>query len=480
MNTFLWTSLTVFIYILFQVSIACTLVFIERRSPEKTLTWLMVITLIPVVGVIFYFLFGQDLSKRKMFKEKLYEDLDRLLDTQKAHFYEKSVITEKQSKHYQLMNIALNSNNAPLMSGNEITILNNGQEKFPALLKALKNAKNHIHMEYYIFRDSGIGMEILDVLKDKAKQGVQVRLLVDGIGNYIKKKTYKELDKNGVEYAIFFPTKFPSIVHSRLNYRNHRKIVVIDGEIGFFGGLNVGDEYLSKSEKYGFFRDTHYKLRGSAVYELQLRFAMDWEFASGKGIDVTRYYFPIAKKYNGLDMQILNTGPDSKYPTIKQALYEMITNARRKIQIVSPYFVPDASITGLLKNALLSGVEVEVMIPSVIDHPFVHWASTSHIADIIGLGAKAYIYEKGFVHSKIVMVDDEIVLTGTANFDIRSWIYNFEVSAIVYDEVFTKKLSDEFEKDKMESSLITKEKYDNRDIVWKTKEAFSRLVSPLL
>ena len=365
-----------------------------------------------------------------------------------------------------------------LSSDNDVHILNNGHKKFESLISDIKLAKKFIHMEYYILQNDYLGRRILDELSKKASEGVKVRLYVDGMGSYLtSKRFYKNLISKGGEVCIFYPTNF-----IRINFRNHRKIAVIDGYKAYIGGMNIGDEYLGLSKKFGLWRDMHIKIMGTAAAELNLRFIMDWNFSSSKKIDISEFYFPTQPrvKYGQGKIQIISSGPDTKYPNIQYSYTKMITEANKYVYIQTPYFVPHESILESIKIAALSGIDVKIMIPSKPDHPFVYWASLSYIGSLIEFGVKCYSYTEGVLHSKLLIIDGLVSYIGTANVDMRSLRLNFESNAFIFDEKIAKTLETDYINDIKNCTQIDVKYYNKRSINIKIKEAISRLLSPLL
>lgn len=467
-----------------NIILAFAIIFLSRKNPSTTWAWVLVLMFIPVLGFILYLFLGQDIRRIKIFTQKEKDDIKKL----KARFW--NLLSEESSKlthpaiemDKDLMRLHLNNSYSVFTQNNRIQVLKNGQEKFAALLKALKSARHHIHMEYYIIRDDEIGREVRDILAAKARDGVEVRLLYDGMGCLaLPKKYVKPIMEAGGETAVFFPPFLPHI-NIRLNYRNHRKITIVDGETAFVGGLNLGDEYLGASPKYGFWRDTHFMVEGNAVDFLQLRFLTDWEFAAKTSLPFHEKYFPVKQKTTGeKGIQIISSGPDSKWDAIHQGYFKMITNAEKNIYIQTAYFVPDDSLMEALKTAALSGVDVRIMIPGKRDHPFVHWASTSYLSELLDSGVKAYIYDYDrFMHVKAVIVDGRIASIGSANFDLRSFIYNFEINAVLYDSEVASQLEQHFREDMTHCIELTRQLYEKRSYLVRFKESVSRLISPLL
>ena len=385
------------------------------------------------------------------------------------------------SNYHQLIYMNLVGSNAVLTQDNVLQVFTDGTDKFEALLQDIAEAKEHIHIQYYIFKLDNLGKRIYNALIDRAKQGVKVRLLYDEMGSRsVKKRHFKELIEHGGEIEVFFPSIFP-LINPRLNFRNHRKIVVIDGRIGYIGGFNVGDEYLGLNQKFGYWRDTHLRIEGSAVHPLQTRFLLDWNQASQKNrVHYSERYFPAIPLKGDTTLQIVSSGPDTEWSNIKNGYIKLISNAKKHIYIQTPYFIPDESFFDAVKIACLSGIDVRIMIPNKPDHLFVYWATYSYIGLLIEAGAKVYVYNDGFIHAKMIVVDDEVASVGTANIDNRSFKLNFEVNAFIYDKAVAYKLSEIFEQDMLKSLPLTADIYNNRSIWIKFKESLSRLLSPIL
>lgn len=474
------------INLIFVVNIAFAIIVIifEKRNTSNTWTWLMIMLFIPFIGFIMYLFFGQNLRRKKFFVLKKEEEsvLMQFSEEQKRLLSDKAIVNNNSllKEYHDVINLNLYSDNFIVTNNNKVDILNNGNEKFPIMIDCIKNAKNFIHIQYYIFNDDNLGTEILNLLVEKAKEGIEVKLLYDGMGCiHNKKHFFDPLINVGGEVYCFFPPFIPYI-NVRINYRNHRKICVVDGEHGFVGGLNVGDEYLGLSKKFGFWRDTHLHLQGDSVNYLEVRFLMDWRFASKKDFFMEERYFPRKPYIDNTAVQIISSGPDSEWCSIRNTYLKLINKAENSIYIETPYFIPDDSILTALKIACLSGVDVKIIIPCKPDHPFIYWASKSYIWELVECGAKCYTYDNGFIHSKMVSVDGKMCTIGTANMDIRSFNLNFEVNAIIYGIKTTSVVDKAFEADILQSTLLTPEHYSNRSLIIKFKEAISRLLSPIL
>lgn len=342
----------------------------------------------------------------------------------------------------------LRTNEAILTKDNEIEVFTDGRKKFINLLEEMEKAENYIHIQYYIVKESGLFCNIEEVLVKKAKQGVEVRMLIDGIGGReLKKSTISKLKKNGIKVGIFYPSWF-GCVNRHLNHRNHRKVAIIDG-VGYIGGFNIGDEYLGYEKRFGYWRDTHFKIKGGAVWELQKSFAEDWKEATNEDLlNENQYFKEIKGKANGKTaVQIVKSGYPSPFRTIRDNYLKIIYQAKKSIYIQTPYFVPDEPVLEALKSAALSGIDVKIMVPAMADHDCVFWTTGCYVGKVLEAGAKVYRYMEGFLHAKGLMADGQICTFGTANADMRSFQLNFEINAVIYDEDFTRQMEGIFLED---------------------------------
>lgn len=409
--------------------------------------------------------------------------VDELISNQIAAISERkfSYLSDVEAEYHDLIYLHLLNNDALLTQDNKVDIFTDGKEKFKCLLKDIKKAKDHIHLQYYIFRKDDIGEKLLKALVEKAKEGVKVRILYDDLGSRrLPKRFFKELRQAGGEVEVFFASKL-RIVNLRINFRNHRKLVIIDGKIGYLGGFNIGDEYLGLDDKFGYWRDTHLRIKGGAVHEIQTRFILDWNQASYRhDISYSENLFPKDISAGKVSIQIVTSGPDSEYEQIKNGYIKMIGSAKESILIQTPYFIPDASILDAIRIASLSGVDVRIMIPNKPDHPFVYWATYNYIGEMLKSGIKAYIYDNGFIHSKSIVVDNKISSVGSANIDVRSFRLNFEANAFIYNKEIAAKLTKDFYEDMKLSWELTLKKYQQRSLWIRFKESISRLLSPIL
>lgn len=481
------TILTILISLTFILNfvMAIVLVFLERRDPSATWAWLLVLFFIPLLGFILYLIFGQKLHRKRLF---VWEDIKKigvndLINEQIKRLENKTLkLNNSEAEKYRdLIYLFLTSNHALLTQDNEVDIFIDGREKFNALFEDIKRAKDHVHLQYYIFRDDNIGKKLIDLLTEKAKEGVKVRVLYDEMGSRrIKKRSFNKLIKAGGEVEVFFPTKIP-MINTRINFRNHRKLVIIDGKIAYVGGFNVGDEYLGLNKKFGYWRDTHLRIKGNAVHAAQIRFILDWNQASYRNdIYYAKKYFPDISHNGHIPIQIVTSGPDSEWEQIKNGYIKMISSAKKSVYIQTPYFIPDSSILDVLRIACLSGVDVRIMIPNKPDHMFVYWATLSYIGELLKAGAKVYIYDNGFIHAKMIVVDENAASVGTANIDVRSFRINFEVNAFIYDQQVGQRLAEIFRMDMEKSKELSYQEYLQRPLKIRFKESISRLLSPIL
>lgn len=480
-----FTSILVGLIFILNMLLAIIVVFLERKDAGATWAWVLVLFFIPGLGFFMYLLFGRSLAGSKMFQ---WEDQKKIGIAQLISNQLMEICTdtfsyrnEIEKKYHDLIFMHLSNNDAVLTQDNDVEIFTDGKEKFDALFTDISNAKDHIHLQYYILKKDLIGKKLIAELTKKAKEGVKVRVLYDDLGSRrMTRSFFKELREAGGEVEVFFPSKL-HIINFRMNYRNHRKLAIIDGKIGYVGGFNVGDEYLGFNPKFGYWRDTHLRLRGSSVYAIQTRFILDWNQASDRhDINYSPNLFPKENFHGEVGIQIVTSGPDSEWEQIKNGYIKMITSAKKSVWIQTPYFIPDASLLDSLRIAALSGVDVRIMIPNKPDHMFVYWATYSYIGEMLKAGAKVYIYDNGFIHAKTIVVDGEISSVGTANIDVRSFRLNFEVNAFIYNESIAHQLTKGYLEDMEVSWELTQEIYQQRSLKIRFKESISRLLSPIL
>lgn len=471
------------IYTIFII-IVIGIIIHDKRDPVKALAWITVIALVPVLGIILYILFGRNHRKEKMFNLKEIKDLEQYDEISRKQAEDLSdpdaLLRPNIAENREMITLLLNNNKSPLTMHNRIRVLNNGKETFASIIEALKGARETINVEYYIFENDRIGGRIARILMAKARAGVEVRFIYDDVGSWgLNPKFLREMRKAGVQVRCFQPVVFPWLT-SKVNYRNHRKIVVVDGRVAFTGGINIADRYLVRRGKNGMWRDTHLRLEGESVGMLQVIFATDWYFLNKKELLSTEKFFPPVEVTDESPVQIASSGPDSDWASIMQAFFSAITHARHHIYISSPYFLPNQAILTALKVAALSGIDVRIMLPSRSDSKIVYWATRSYIGELMEAGIKVYLYRKGFNHSKVILIDGRVSSVGTANMDVRSFEDNFEVSAIMYDPRIAEELETYFLQDLKHSTLLTPEEWEKRSNLHGIYESFARLLSPLL
>ncbi|MGI6226199.1 MAG: cardiolipin synthase [Peptococcales bacterium] len=483
-------QLSILITEIFTILFTLTIIFIaiviffENDDPSKTVTWLVILVFLPIVGFLLYMLIGRKFRKIKRYRKKGVTNLTELSkiikDEVKLINEGQKFIEEHIPQKKRLINLIINSACAPFTANNRTEVLNNGSDTYQNFLEAMEKAQHHIHLEFYIFRDDNIGTHIQKLLIKKAREGVEVRLIYDGYGSLnLDKNFLAELETNGVKTVCFSPLFIP-IRNKRIDYRNHRKILVVDGKIGFVGGINIGDEYLGKSTEFSYWRDTHLRLEGDSVKFLQQIFLQDWCFAAKEKIEGPKYYPPCNNVLGKQLIQIAASGPDSPWESIMQMYFSMIATAEKSIYLTTPYFIPNESIHMALKNAALSGLDVRIIIPGKPDSKFVLWASISYLNRLLEAGVRVYQYQKGFIHAKTLVVDSLVSSIGTANMDVRSFKLNFEVNAFVYNENVSKKLEEDFFNDLNNCKEINYNDYKNRPLWEKFLESLARLFSPLL
>jgi len=455
----------------------------ENRNPVKSLSWILVLLLLPGLGIVLYVFFGQNFRKEKIINRKglkNHEYISNIAHSQTKALNEKEWQEDDVIKETErIIQLQLNNSESVITYGNKVTLLNNGEAKFDCLIEELKKAKKFIHLQYYIFAQDTIGNTIKEILIQKAKEGVEVRMIVDDVGSWeLKSNYFRELRSKGIEIFSFLEVRFP-VFTSKVNYRNHRKIVVIDGYVGFLGGINVADRYIHGGPKYGVWRDTHIKIEGDAVNTLQYIFSLDWYFVSQKELADSRY-FPEKKPVGDKLVQVTPSGPDTDWPSIMMGFFKIFTTAKKYVYLATPYFMPNESILMALKTAAMAGVDVRILIPEKSDAYITNLSTMSYLKEMMLSGVKIYFYKKGFIHSKVIVSDDIVTSIGSANMDFRSFEQNFEVTSFVYDDEFAKEVKQTFIDDFADSQRVILAEWKKRPLKQKAKESFARLLSPLL
>ncbi|RKD71306.1 cardiolipin synthase [Sinobaca qinghaiensis] len=482
-----WFSWSVNILLFVNLVLAIFLIFNERRDAGSTWAWLLILFFLPIIGFLLYLFLGRQMKQENFYRltreEQAYHSghiHTQLMQLDSPDNKAKLKI-HTSSKYDSLAAMNLRGSKALLSFHNRISLLHDGNQKFNKMMEDMQQARTEINIQYFIIKRDPLGRKLLDILTEKAREGVKVRILYDGIGSmHLKSSDFEELASYKGEVRVFFPSLF-KYINLRINNRNHRKLCVIDGKIGYIGGFNVGTEYLGEAEKFGYWRDTHLRLEGDAVYQIQERFIMDWHYA-GSGRPDPEEWFEFAPHAieDTAAVQIVASGPNSRTEHLKNAMIHMILRAEHRIYIQTPYFIPDQSFIDACKMALLSGVELHIMIPGKKDHPFVMWASWSFLGELLDYGAQAYLYDGGFLHAKTLVIDGEASTVGTTNLDARSFRLNFEVNAIVYNNKLALELESLFETDAAQCRMLTKDIYNRRAWHIKAREGFARLLSPIL
>lgn len=475
------------IFYSFIIILTCLRIIYDTRSTIKTLAYLMLTVFLPVIGIVIYFSIGTNYRKRKLYSKKITKDerIQRMIG-QRLYLESKKVwetLPQEMSKFQKLARLLLKDGMSLLSGHNKVEVLLNGEQKFPAILQAMKDAKHHIHIEYYIFEDDEIGNAIKEVLIERAKAGVQVRFIYDDFGSRsIRKKLVPELRAAGVEAYPFYKILFIALAN-RLNYRNHRKIIIIDGCIAFTGGINVSDRYqnLSGDSNDLYWRDTHVKITGPGTYYLQYLFICDWNFCAEQELEPQQEFFcDWETAYGEAVVQIAASGPDSDNPTILYSQIQAIGMAEQEILITTPYFIPGESLLDALIVASLSGVKVRILVPGKSDSIVVAAAARSYYGELLEAGVEIYQYRKGFIHAKTMVIDQQLSVIGTANMDNRSYELNFEVNTVIYDQQTAGQMTFIFDRDLKDAERIEASDWKKRPLYKQLPEKLCRLFSPLL
>ncbi|MCT3024040.1 cardiolipin synthase [Pediococcus pentosaceus] len=469
------------VFYLINIIIALTIALMEKRDISAAWAWLFVMLLLPGIGFIIYLFFGWKLNQRQIFDLKAQKRLgiSDMAEYQKRN--PKNKPTLDTNLENDLVQMFLNTDNAILTTKNDLKIFTDGHEKFNSLFEDLKKAKHHINIEYFTIYDDQLGKKLRKILVQKAREGVQVRVLYDLFGSKgSKQKFFKELIQAGGEVTPFMKSKL-GYYSFRINFRNHRKIVVIDGSIGYIGGFNIGDQYLGRNKRFGNWRDTHLRLEGSVVLQLQSRFFMDWNAsAKRQKVQFSLDYFPQSNVQNNIPMQIVSSGPENDVQKIKQGYIKMIMGAKHSIWIETPYFIPDDALMEALLIAIRSGIEVRIVIPQMPDHPFVYRATEYYVQQLLKAGARIYSYQNGFMHAKTIVVDNMITSVGSANWDIRSFKLNFEANAFMYDPKVAEQIIATIKNDLKDARELDEEYFKQQSSWKKFRQLASRLISPIL
>ena len=476
-----WTIAIVINYIL--VIIAVTTILFKSINPTKTLTYIIVLLVFPFFGLIVYYFFGQEYRKNKIFNRKdvlnnkLIKSInkDLKIDPETLSSYEANI----EEDQIRLIHLLQRNDKSPLTKYNNVEIIINGENKFQSLFKDIESAQQHIHIEYYILKDDRIGTHFLELLCKKAKEGVKVRLSFDDVGSKISSKMKRKLIEANIEFYAFMPVLFPRFT-GKMNYRNHRKIVIIDGEIGYVGGINVSDTYVNYPESKSYWRDTHLKIIGEAVFTLQTQFLTNWNFVSETTLELNRSFFPQNKVKDVQPVQIAASGPDTDWANIMEAIFFAIVTAEHYVYITTPYFIPNDQIITAMQVASKSGVDVRLLIPDQSDSWTAKHATNSYLEQLLKANIKVYRYEKGFIHAKTMVVDDVFTTIGTCNMDYRSFNINFEINALIYSKDKAKEAKAIFMQDLEDAIVVDYQAWEERSNFERIQEAYCRLWAPLL
>ena len=448
----------------------------ENRNPVKSIAWVLVLVLLPVVGLVIYLIFGRSLKGMKLISRSDLRDLRRM------HDYALPVDVEQQfsDTSQQLISLANKLTEPHLFVGNDIEVFTTGEAKFEALLRDIEAATEYVHVQYFILEGDEVGSRLIELLMRKAQEGVKVRVLYDYVGSfYTRPRMLKRMRAAGIDVHPFLELTLMQFAF-RINWRNHRKIVVIDGKIGYVGGMNIAKRYVTGDKKWTAWRDTHLRISGEAVAALQYSFAIDWNYTTRELLKspTMRYDTPPNKQDHVV--QMMASGPSNRWHNISFIFFKAITLAKRSIYIQTPYFLPSDALLKALQSAALAGVDVKLMIPRKPDSTMLRLATGSYIKECMLAGIKVYFYEPTVMHAKVVIVDDEFVTTGSTNFDFRSFEHNFEFNALVYSKDFNRQMKAVFEDDMQQCTRLSMGKWKQRPLIQKALESIVRLISPIL
>lgn len=477
MDGVIWSNVFVTFFYLIYFAVVITTIFVvilDNRNPIRTMAWILVLFFLPVVGLLFYLFFGRSTRKEQLITKKGYA---RLSKRPMMEYQTQESLAGNVSKQ-RLVSFFTQVNSALTFEGNQVEFYTNGYSMIQSMIRELSRARHHIHLEYYIFEDDAVGRLLRDVLIDRARAGVKVRVLYDDVGCWkVDHAFYEQMLCEGIEVQGFLKVRFPQFT-SKVNYRNHRKLTIIDGEVGFIGGMNIAERYL-KGVSWGSWRDTQVKLSGKAVYGLQTAFLTDW-YAVDRSLITSAEYFPAIPSRGETIAQIVTSDPVGEWKDIMQGLMMAICSARHYFYVQSPYFVPTEQIKTALQTAALSGVDVRLMLPKRADTWLIHESSLSYLEDMMKAGVKIYLYRRGFLHSKLMVCDDELSTVGSTNMDFRSFEHNFEANAFFYDKMTALAIKNIFLEDQKHCLLLSSKIWNKRS--WKNKviESVVRLLAPLL
>ncbi|HKK90734.1 MAG TPA: cardiolipin synthase [Desulfobacteraceae bacterium] len=480
----LWN--TAFIAVLYiYIFVVIIYLLLENRETSTTFSWLLVFIFLPFAGVVLYFLFGRGLKKktrnslvRQDLVNRLASTHDQLIQQQK-HESERLQTRDSSSKHRKLNRLLYQNSDSVLTRFNSVQLFFNGKEKFDVLIDDLEKAENHIHMEYFIWKYDRLTERVVDVLRKKAATGVKIRILYDTVGNHLPGRYLKRLRRFGIEIYPYYNFLSLLKLHT-LNYRNHRKMIIIDGITGYLGGMNMGEEYINGGRRFPAWRDTHIRIQGESTAVLQEIFAVSWTNTSEETLDMEALAPAQYPALENRHIQVTASGPDSQWESIKQLYFLLISSAEQSIFIQTPYFIPDASIVMALKTAALSGIDVRIMLSGWIDKHLPYWAAVTYLKPLLEAGVSFFYYTGGFMHAKTIVVDSQTCSIGTANMDIRSFALNYELNALIYDETIARTLAEMFIADLEASREFTLDHYDDIPRLTQLRNSLAKLFAPLL
>lgn len=474
MTYFPWIYLLVYLLLNIPAMVA---VLMDNKQPAKTMAWLLVLLFMPGVGFVLYIFFGQNIRKERMISDR---SMDQLTKRSMLEFVEQENL-HLPHRNKPLMSLFTNQNWAFPFKDNHVDIFTDGYDFFLSLLRDIGSARDHIHLDTYIFEDDALGYLIADALIDRANEGVEVRVIYDDVGCWrVKDEFFERMRDAGIDVHAFMPVRFPAFT-SKVNYRNHRKLCVIDGRVGFIGGMNIALRYVKGNRGQGW-RDTHLRIEGGGVYAIQRAFLVDWYFVDRTLVTNRRYYPPVSANIsNNCLVQVVTSSPVSPWPDIMQGYVRILLQAQRYVFMETPYFLPTEPVLFAMSTAALSGVDVRLMVPRHTDAKLVEWASRSYMMEAIEAGVKVYLYDKGFNHSKLLVSDDNLCTCGSANIDFRSFENNFEANAFFFDERMALRIKAVFLEDLSHSTLVENVSYFvKRPFLKRLFESVVRLLSPLL
>lgn len=473
-----WSWAREAVFVLYAVTIVSIIgiVISENRNPVKSLAWVTVLLLLPMLGIVLYLFFGRNIQNQRKLSRRYRRRLKKRAPRSSINFRELDMSRES----LQQVRLAHALGGAPIYNASKVDVFTSGEEKFRSLKADLISAQKYINLEYYIFESDKIGTEIADILIERAHAGVTVRVIYDHVGSFtVKSRFFKRMRDAGILIYPFFKVTFPQL-GTKINWRNHRKLCVIDGTVGYLGGMNIADRYIDGGKQFSSWRDTHVRVEGTVVSALQYAFAVDWHFMGQPLIEQeTTVEVNVADK-NSICVQMLTSGPTSQWSNIALMFHKAICNAKERIYIQTPYFLPtDALLKGLVTSAL-AGVDVRIILPRKSDSHLLDHASASYITECLRAGIKIYFYEIGMLHSKLIIVDNDFVTVGSTNFDFRSFEHNFEGNLFFYSKEFNNKMLDIFHKDLANSTRILPDTWRRRPLIRRALESVERLLSPIL